>query len=936
MNSDRGSEWRKWDLHVHSPESFEEHYGFEGDEEVEKYEGDHWEKYLDELESATDDIAALGITDYLSVDGYEKVVEARENGRLEGLDLVLPNIEFRLDDLVVENSSGDTTRINAHVIFSDKFSAETIRERFLHRLEFDDQNNESLPLSRGSLETLGEQHIEANPEEDDLTPYVAGCKIVTISFDDILRRLDTDKFRNDHMVVLATEGWDDVNWNSQGHLTKERLFRESDALFSSNEGRREWALGITDGVEEFERSFGEPTPCLWGSDAHSYDRLCEPDEERYCWIKADPTFEGLRQVIHEPKRRVRIQTDSPRGFTPIHTLDEISVENGEVDSQLRIKEDSILLNRDLSTVIGGKGAGKNALLDLIATNFQDRWDRGKEEEEPPSDRNSFIQRIQDKEPEIETKLSFVGEDVDDFAKHVSDETVFESADLVYLPQGKIEEYCRDEDRLHDRIIALVEREVERTDPEMVSRLDSLHTETENLVKRFRSKTSNIYDLNPAKLDEEKEDLETQQKRLNGDLQSKKAEISSFEENHADVLEDDEATGLREELEELQEEISQIKDAKNITKSVQTKISSLSDINSQLRDLEDLLEEISGVKGLPRVSIQDVKSEVENNQEELQSQVELKEARQKEIEERLEEKNEVQQEYSDLLNEETTIKGKIGEVEQKIEEIETKLERIKSLREERESLFVEYVQKFDEVRNQYQTIIDQFESGSSEILDDISFEPAIKTREDLETRLERHLDMRRVDEGELSEVVKALKDALNADTQANRKELSMEFIDKTENLTEKLRGNTKEFEYETTVFDGHLSLVENIFFRDSPMPNLSLGQKGTVLLKILLAEEDTPLIIDQPEENLDNEFIYETLVGAFRDAKLTRQVIIATHNANLVVNTDAEQVIVANYDDNTIGFESGSLENSDIRERVTTILEGGEEAFRRREERYEIS
>jgi len=364
--------------------------------------------------------------------------------------------------------------------------------------------------------------------------------------------------------------------------------------------------------------------------------------------------------------------------------------------------------------------------------------------------------------------------------------------------------------------------------------------------------------------------------------------------------------------------------------------SLSEINSQLRDLEDLLEEISGVEGLPRISIQDVKSEVENNQEELQSQVELKEARQKEIEERLEEKNEVQQEYSDLLNEETTIKGKIGEVEQKIEEVETKLERIKSLREERESLFVEYVQKFDEVRNQYQTIIDQFESGSSEILDDISFEPAIKTREDLETRLERHLDMRRIDEGELSEVVKALKDALNADTQANRKELSMEFIDKTENLTEKLRGSTKEFEYETTVFDGHLSLVENIFFRDSPMPNLSLGQKGTVLLKILLAEEDTPLIIDQPEENLDNEFIYETLVGAFRDAKLTRQVIIATHNANLVVNTDAEQVIVANYDDNTIGFESGSLENSDIRERVTTILEGGEEAFRRREERYEIS
>jgi len=395
-------------------------------------------------------------------------------------------------------------------------------------------------------------------------------------------------------------------------------------------------------------------------------------------------------------------------------------------------------------------------------------------------------------------------------------------------------------------------------------------------------------------------------------------------------------GLCDTTKKLQEEISQIEDAKSITKTVRTKISSLSDVNSKLGELEDLLNQISGVEGLPRISIQDVKAEVESNQEELESQVERKGARQIEIKERLEEKNEVQQEYSDLLNEETTIKGKIGEVERNIEEVESKLERIKTLREARESLFIEYVQKFDEVRNQYQTIIDQFESGSSEILNDISFEPAIKTREDLETRLERYLDMRRVDEGELSEVVGVLKDALDADTQATRKERSVKFIERTESLTEKLRGSTKEFEYETTVFDGHLSLVENIFFRDSQMPNLSLGQKGTVLLKILLAEEDTPLIIDQPEENLDNEFIYKTLVGAFRDAKLTRQVIIATHNANLVVNTDAEQVIVANYEDNTIGFESGSLENPDIRERVTTILEGGEEAFRKREERYEIS
>jgi ABC-type cobalamin/Fe3+-siderophores transport system ATPase subunit len=118
-----------------------------------------------------------------------------------------------------------------------------------------------------------------------------------------------------------------------------------------------------------------------------------------------------------------------------------------------------------------------------------------------------------------------------------------------------------------------------------------------------------------------------------------------------------------------------------------------------------------------------------------------------------------------------------------------------------------------------------------------------------------------------------------------------------------------------------------------MDALSLGQKGTVLLKILLAQDKSPLIIDQPEENLDNKFIYRSLKNAFKSAKINRQVIIATHNANLVVNTDAEQVIVAEYENNTIEFTAGALENHHIRDSVTTILEGGKKAFKEREEKY---
>jgi predicted ATPase len=118
-----------------------------------------------------------------------------------------------------------------------------------------------------------------------------------------------------------------------------------------------------------------------------------------------------------------------------------------------------------------------------------------------------------------------------------------------------------------------------------------------------------------------------------------------------------------------------------------------------------------------------------------------------------------------------------------------------------------------------------------------------------------------------------------------------------------------------------------------LQRLSMGQKGTVLLKLMLAEGEHPLIVDQPEESLDNRFIYDELVGAFRDAKSKRQVLIATSNANLVVNTDAEQVVVARFQDGEISYRSGALEDLSIREDVTAILEGGEEAFRRREEKY---
>jgi predicted ATP-dependent endonuclease of OLD family len=118
----------------------------------------------------------------------------------------------------------------------------------------------------------------------------------------------------------------------------------------------------------------------------------------------------------------------------------------------------------------------------------------------------------------------------------------------------------------------------------------------------------------------------------------------------------------------------------------------------------------------------------------------------------------------------------------------------------------------------------------------------------------------------------------------------------------------------------------------------------VLLLLYLAvdrQDRRPLIIDQPEENLDPKSVFVELVPHFREARKRRQVIIVTHNANLVVNADADQVIVATSVQSAgeglpeISYRGGSLENPDIRSMVCDILEGGERAFLERERRYRL-
>ena len=120
----RGSEWHKWDLHVHTPYSLVNNY-VAGDE------GDVWEHYISDLEKLPNEIKVLGINDYLFIDGYRKVLEYKKQGRLQNIELLLPVLEFRLDKF---GGHRDFKRINFHVIFSNEVNADVIQSQFLNAL----------------------------------------------------------------------------------------------------------------------------------------------------------------------------------------------------------------------------------------------------------------------------------------------------------------------------------------------------------------------------------------------------------------------------------------------------------------------------------------------------------------------------------------------------------------------------------------------------------------------------------------------------------------------------------------------------------------------------------------------------------------------------------------------------------------------------------
>ena len=248
----RGSEWRRWDLHVHTPYSALSN-GF----------GDDFDAYAKAVfEAALEkQIAVIGVTDYFSIRGYRELRDLQRNetrlAELLGADaaekarriLLLPNVELRLRDMVRVGEKD--ARINLHIIFSDEISPQDIEEKFLRRLEFTSESAPDTPdarmaLSEENLGALGKQLKEDHQKFQGDSDLKVGMTQAVVTHEQISEMLEkTRVFDKRHLLLVAAdEDLSDISWDSQGHLTRKLLIQKAHMLFSSNAATREFGLGL--------------------------------------------------------------------------------------------------------------------------------------------------------------------------------------------------------------------------------------------------------------------------------------------------------------------------------------------------------------------------------------------------------------------------------------------------------------------------------------------------------------------------------------------------------------------------------------------------------------------------------------------------------------------------------------------------------------------
>ena len=346
-----GSHWRRWDPHLHAPGTL-----------LNDQFGADWEGYVKAIANATPAVEVLGITDYFSIGTYRAVRKLHREGELPGVSLLFPNVEMRLE-IATNNDRG----INIHLLFSpDEPGHEVQIERVLSKLTFEFKGTQ-YSCDRSGLLTLGRAFKPL--QTNDIAAIREGANQFKITLDKLRGLFKADVWLRRHCIVGVSGGSND---GTSGIKTKESesfaiVRREIEAfsqiIFTPNKQDREFWLGmnLTCNLEALERGYNGRKPCLHGSDAHDTSKVLNPDLQRYCWIKGDPTFDSLRQALLEPGDRVWIGQEAPARHDSSSCVARTNISNAPW-----LKNTELKWNPGLVAIIGSRGSGKTALADIVA------------------------------------------------------------------------------------------------------------------------------------------------------------------------------------------------------------------------------------------------------------------------------------------------------------------------------------------------------------------------------------------------------------------------------------------------------------------------------------------------------------------------------------------------------------------------------------------
>lgn len=1034
MNFDFGSTWRKWDLHVHTPNS-----------QLNNQFGGDWDKYIYELfkKALEEDVAAIGITDYFSIDGYKTVLKyLNDDNKLKEIFkneiqkcdnyltqikniLIFPNIELRLSNTVVIEGK-NTKRLQFHILFDNKVNIEDIEDNFLRILTFraecnaDGQSIRS--LTKSNITRVGEEIKKVQKDGfDNLSDYEAGLKIANISIDDIEKALSNSLFTNKYLKILAQDDLEKIKWSDQGHLTRKRLLSFADGMFSSNKKTINWGL-----AESTKNEFVTLKPCLWGSDAHAYEKLFLPDNNNFCWIKADLTFEGLKQVFVMPNERVYIGAINPmdqvynRKSNIVLSID-VKKRNDAKNSQVWF-DSKLILNPFMTTIIGNKGSGKSALADIIAytlnsknieyASFLNTSRFQKNDHKYAQDytasvqwldnRFNTIENLQIPKNEIKTELvkylpqKYIelacNELGDEFQKEIDKvifsyindankgkfSNIYELLDEKLMTQNLTLQQLRIKlENINKTIISLEDKKTSYYKSNIVQKLASfkeklsIHLRNKPaIIEKPNDEQSKIHASQLSLLNSMEESLEKEIENINGQLliiNSQLQKIETFESNNLQVL--SQIDNINKEYIILLSEIRlDSKEDKYFKIQVNNKelmeyriklVNHQQELNKLVDDFEVVFDSIK-VQLPESIDENTIKSQLKEYPSLISQKYVISEIKRLVTEQSDLSIQKYQGFLSDYKTWDITRKQIIGEIssEENIDKYEKELSYLENVLDKDlenakanrikiiSDIFDVYIYYVEVYKNTLTPIQNRLTALLKNMNDIISFDVNIMPANSLKNEILATVDKRATGFYQGASKSSIALDTLIKDTDFNTKESVLNFVTSLydnacgdfDNI-KLILGDRREFYYEYVGTLKYLRVNYILKSGNKFLDQLSPGEKGIVLLAFYLAldKDNSPLIIDQPEDNLDNQSVYNNLVPCIIEAKKNRQLIVVTHNPNIAIACDSEQIIYCHMEKQLekISYISGSIENNTMKNKVVDILEGTQPAFDLRKDKYKI-